>query len=69
MIRNNEVGSNAPTLEATDAMIAAAVLFLQDQCEIQSEAAAASIAREVWDRMIGSASSGCRETLQRQIEV
>jgi hypothetical protein len=42
-------------LDATDKMIAAAVLFIQDQCGIQSESAAANIARGVWDRMIESA--------------
>lgn len=49
---------NVPfAIEPTDEMVAAAALFLQDQCEIQSEAAAASIVRGLWDRMIGSAPS------------
>lgn len=66
MIENSEVGDNAPALEATDRMVAAAVLFVQDQCEIQSERAAASIVRGVWGRMIENAPSGYPGRLQRR---
>lgn len=41
--------------EATDEMIAAAILFVQDTCDIQSENTAANIARGVWDRMMQNA--------------
>jgi hypothetical protein len=58
MIENNGLVRNSLTLEATDEMVAAAVLFVQDQCEIQGEAAASNIARGVWDRMIHSAPEG-----------
>lgn len=66
--RHQAAGPSAPSLEPTDEMIAAAVPFLQDQCEIQSEAAAASIARGLWDRMIGSAPSEYFRTCKRPSE-
>jgi hypothetical protein len=66
MIENNEVGDNAPALEATDQMVEAAILLIQDRCEIGSAAAAASIVRDIWDRMIENAPSGYLEKLPHQ---
>jgi hypothetical protein len=42
-------------LEATDEMVEAAALVIQDSCDIQNAESAARIVRDVWGRMIENA--------------